>query len=432
MRRAAWLLVALAGCYAPARRAVDCGNGSYCPAGTRCLPAGGCMRDNSACSPGTCNIDGNCVAPPNTIDACGPTCDPCVPPAGMRATGCANGACQYQCKPKFCPSSTGMSCFDPTRTDDDANCGVCGNACDGTTCKMGLCQPKALVNNGRPTGLAMSADQTTLYWTDDSQGGGIGRMSADGTNVSIIVPQRDYPFSIAVDDQGIYWTEGMSSGTVMMAGLDGSLATPVASMPQMSPYGIAVDAGFVYWTDDAAGLVQRAQAANPLVTNAVGVSQQQPHGVAVRLGTVYWATAGDGAIHFAPAAGGMAPQVFIPGQMQPEYLAFHGSDLYWSNSTNNGSIVKKDAVALTSPVNIATGQNNPFAVAFDSDYVYWTNHGTVSGDASVMRVPLAGGTPQLVARDQTSASFLVVDASNVYWTNADATGAVLRAQKPPR
>ena len=82
-------------------------------------------------------------------------------------------------------------------------------------------------------------------------------------------------------------------------------------------------------------------------------------------------------------------------------------------------------------VALASGQENPVALAVDATSVYWTNHGSgqFTSDGSVMSVPIAGGTPVTLAPGRVAPGGIAVDASNVYWTeyggNGKALGAVM-------
>ena len=85
--------------------------------------------------------------------------------------------------------------------------------------------------------------------------------------------------------------------------------------------------------------------------------------------------------------------------------------------------------SMCQPVILASGQNSPQDIAVDGTSVYWVNFGTVTNnnkDGTVMKVPIAGGTPMQLAGGQTMPRRLVVDATSVYWTASNSTGTVMK------
>ena len=57
-------------------------------------------------------------------------------------------------------------------------------------------------------------------------------------------------------------------------------------------------------------------------------------------------------------------------------------------------------------------------IAVDATHVYWVA-GTVNlADGVVMKVPIAGGPPVMLASGQAQPIAVAVDATSVYWTNA--------------
>src|SRR5688572_28031779 len=76
------------------------------------------------------------------------------------------------------------------------------------------------------------------------------------------------------------------------------------------------------------------------------------------------------------------------------------------------------ATACTTPAPrpdtvLASGQAGPSALATDGTHLYWTN--TTGGE--LMRMPLAGGTPERIVSGQSQPRKLALSATHVYWAN---------------
>lgn len=67
-------------------------------------------------------------------------------------------------------------------------------------------------------------------------------------------------------------------------------------------------------------------------------------------------------------------------------------------------------------VTLATGQDDPYALAVDDAGVYWTNTGEAADAGSVMRVSKDGGSVMPLETGIETPRFLAVDATRVYWT----------------
>jgi hypothetical protein len=65
---------------------------------------------------------------------------------------------------------------------------------------------------------------------------------------------------------------------------------------------------------------------------------------------------------------------------------------------------------------LASGQNNPRAIAVDGTNVYWMNRGWTDGDGSIMKVSRDGGAPVVLASGLCNAYDLAVDDLAVYWS----------------
>jgi hypothetical protein len=84
------------------------------------------------------------------------------------------------------------------------------------------------------------------------------------------------------------------------------------------------------------------------------------------------------------------------------------------------------------PVVLADNQVNPYGIATDGVWVYWTDLGdwidTSDPVGMVMKVPVGGGTPTTLAASQARPALIAVDATSVYWTNEGTTslGSVMK------
>jgi hypothetical protein len=128
------------------------------------------------------------------------------------------------------------------------------------------------------------------------------------------------------------------------------------------------------------------------------------------------------------------------GQPGPNRLAVDTTSVYWIDFLWNnalGGAVLKAPLAGGTPQMIASGLNVPWDIAVDPSGVYWTTTGTGTdsgaeqgNEGSVMMLGFGNPTPTVLASGQ-SADRLVVDSANVFWTNegtppgGNADGAVM-------
>ena len=73
-----------------------------------------------------------------------------------------------------------------------------------------------------------------------------------------------------------------------------------------------------------------------------------------------------------------------------------------------------------SVVTLATGQTSPYQLVVDSTSVYWL----ASGDGTVMKVPIGGGTLKTVASGQPNGLGIAVDSKSLYWQGVEGVYAL--------
>jgi hypothetical protein len=148
--------------------------------------------------------------------------------------------------------------------------------------------------------------------------------------------------------------------------------------------------------------------AGTLVTLASGGID--PYALAIDLTSVYWADfgtgSGDGSINKVSIEGG-AVTTLVPGQQKPGGIAVDATSVYWSSGG-----VYKVPLAGGTPVLVATGFSND-AIAVGPLGVYGTN-----GNGAPVSAPLQGGGAATVLAPVTGQNSygITVDSTSVYWT----------------
>jgi hypothetical protein len=103
--------------------------------------------------------------------------------------------------------------------------------------------------------LAITADATTVYWTDFVNGvPSVLKVAASGGTTATLATLATpaVPAYVTVDASNVYWIEAL--GSVKKVPLGGGTPVTLAGAPN-TPGGIAVDATSVYWTDISGGKV---------------------------------------------------------------------------------------------------------------------------------------------------------------------------------
>jgi len=338
--------------------------------------------------------------------------------AGGRAGGAA-GATAGGTATAGGMGGSGGSCGD-TMTDRD-NCGACGHSCLGGQCAAGKCQPVRLAN------------------------------------------VFGYPHQLVVDATHVYFTErrGMQMSHVYRAPIAGGATMDLATIPTLAN-GLQLSGGNVYVAVGEIPQLYRIPQAGgapvPLVTGADGGA---PTSLVIDGNRIIYATTRP-MLSVVPLAGGAVADFANVGDVQalPQNLAIAGGYLYYANFGATGNVgrvplsggaptplasqpnafdivsdgtnawftayadgqVKRVPVSGGTAEPIATGQDHPTGIAFDGQYVYWTNFvpqslNGGSPDGSVVRAPIDGGAVEVLAAGLNGPYDIAVDARAVYWVN---------------
>jgi hypothetical protein len=108
-------------------------------------------------------------------------------------------------------------------------------------------------------------------------------------------------------------------------------------------------------------------------------------------------------------------------------MAIDATSVYWTDCGDPDlGRVQKVSKAGGPVVPLASG-NRLSGIAVDSTNVYWVAGTTDASSGSIMIVPVAGGTPTVLAPESGEPAHIAVDASFVYWGDMSPSGGVLKA-----
>jgi hypothetical protein len=340
--------------------------------------------------------------------------DQTAPPGdAAKSDGCTT-ACGCPTGETMC----GGACVD--LTTDNANCGMCGQACAATapstsTCAAARCIT-VLVNDGLGFyGAGIAVNVAKVFWSDGAQ---IRSIPVGGGSPTVLATP-DQPFQVQLDAANVYWTSfgGEVASTPLAGGAITTLVSSATSGNTYPPYFLAVDATSVYWTtqtnNDTGTIVKTPSGGGTLTTLATG--QELSAGIVVDATNVYWGnmstTANAGAVMAVPIIGG-SPSTLVPAQVGPLAFATSNGNVYWTDPAIPGPIASV-ATSGGAPTTLAVG-HLPTGIAVDGINVYWAD---TDGDA-IMKVPVGGGAPVTLATT-SGPQYVAVDATSVYWTTSN-------------
>jgi hypothetical protein len=116
-----------------------------------------------------------------------------------------------------------------------------------------------------------------------------------------------------------------------------------------------------------------------------------------------------------------SPTTIVTGESSPQAPFVSASTIYWIQPGSSGAL-RYTLLASPSAQSLATGLLSPIGTVADSNAAWVLASGASASDGRVYKVPLGGGTPEIVAMGLYEPNSIVMDASHIYWANNNTSG----------
>lgn len=320
-----------------------------------------------------------------------------------------------------CDGNPGNGCETDT-TSDAANCGACGHDCDGGTCVASMCQP---VHVADPPGTStgpwngfLAVGPSNVYFSyAATPTGGVALAPKDGSSCSCIECDVGEPREIVTDSTSVYWSNpGINE--LKSAPLGGG--TPSTLWSGSVGSAVAVDASHVYWWDSSSNTVMMADLDGSSPTT-VASGQPNVHSIAAHSGHVFW-TSGNDVVGIDISGG--SHTTFASGLNSPRTVATDGSHVYWMIGNWDVANNELQRIPVGGGSVEVVANASAYAITLDATHVYCADN--YNGD--IWRVPKAGGTVEVLATGQPYPFDIAVDDTAVFWSS-ETDGGVGKVAK---
>jgi hypothetical protein len=316
---------------------------------------------------------------------------------------------------------------------DSRICGGCAAGCGG--CSLGMCLPKRLASETKPTSVAINDDD--VYWTSIqpviNDGPILLSVPKVGGAVQTLLSATPrlvaFSNSVALNDSYVFWTmKFVGSYEVWRKPLAGGAASMLFSstFPVTQPRSLVTSGEDVYWSHAGVSQLYRitpAGTATSLVhqpalffypftaviadTHAFFVRDEPRDLYRVPLGDV-----------------ASVPELLssVPGfGLGENAIASDGVRVFWASSFAPGAVMSVP-VGGGATTTLTVAPCTITGMAVHGGDIFWV----CKDPGKVMRMPVWGGAPVTLASGQNDPNSIAVDAESVVWTNADAVMSLPR------
>tara|TARA_R110002073_G_scaffold225022_5_gene385361 strand:- start:58436 stop:59584 length:1149 start_codon:yes stop_codon:yes gene_type:complete len=282
-------------------------------------------------------------------------------------------------------------------------------------CTVDVCSPEIVAaDQDGANGVAL--DDSHVYWTTKfSTGDAVMRQSKSGGAAEILAKNQKGASELVVDETHVYWLAS-ESGDVMRAPKGGGEPQRLVQS-QVGLNGIEVDQAHVYFMTGNGGTdaVVRVPKEGGRAT-LVGQSSN-PWGVAIDDDYVYWNDPGSSRVVRRLKSGGAVEDLAVDERGATQ-IAVDADGIYWLSMSE--FVVRhswgpgEPAETIASFENLSENISWIGGISLDATHIYWTAYPA----NVVMRVRKDGGSPEILAAQQSYPLGVAVDDDYVYWASS--------------
>ncbi|HEY3500619.1 MAG TPA: hypothetical protein VGK73_38260 [Polyangiaceae bacterium] len=297
------------------------------------------------------------------------------------------------------------------------------------------CVDSAEVIASVPQAWGLALDAGDLYFTTHALDGGIYRLPVSGGQPVLLSSGELYPHDIAASTGRVFWAAiGQAAGHLFQAASDGSDRHEIATGVLTGIFSLNADANNIYYSTNLNALVARPIAGGPLLSLSEGPFDSAIVDVALHDGQLYWTNYGVAMFEPVQPETALVKRASVDGATAAPLVtrldfplfavAVDESSVYFSDESAVYR-TSHDGGAFSPIVSLPPrplGESALVDMVTDGEHLFYTD-----GQA-LLRVPVAGGTPEVLTEGWDRIQRLVFDDENLYFTDSQR-GAVVKIAK---
>ncbi|HTR54658.1 MAG TPA: hypothetical protein VMJ10_28395 [Kofleriaceae bacterium] len=165
----------------------------------------------------------------------------------------------------------------------------------------------------------------------------------------------------------------------------------------------------------------------PSPTDQLAQTQNQILALAIANGEIYWLDMGGIGKVSTDGAGGAGGTELVQATSDAAFalggfITTGAGNVYWADGNFPAGSVDRVAASGGASVQIAA-TDEPIGIAVDDTNIYWSTFGSSANPVgTIVKQPIAGGAPVVLASNLATVGPIAIDDSSVYWS--DLFGAV--------